>query len=147
MRAIKGRDTLPEVIVRKWLFARGYRFRCQYGKVPGHPDVALPRIRTLIEIRGCFWHRHGWIPAGKGRGLIEKEHCRAATMPKTNRAFWQNKFRTNVERDTRHEKEWTELGWNVIVIWECGLKTAEDRERTFGKVGRWLAEFEAALSR
>jgi len=58
MRAVKGKATLPEMIVRKWLYAQGYRFRCQYKKVPGHPDIAIPRMKTLIEIRGCFWHRH-----------------------------------------------------------------------------------------
>ena len=133
MRAIRGRDTLPEVIVRKWLYAQGWRFRCQYRGVPGHPDVAIPKIRTLIEIRGCFWHRH--------------EGCPTATMPKTNREFWRTKFRANVARDRRHEKEWAELGWNLIVIWECGLKTAAERERTFRKVARWLAEFSTSRSR
>lgn len=128
MRAIKGRDTLPEVIVRKWLYANGYRFRCQYRKVPGHPDVALPKLRTLIEIRGCFWHRH--------------PNCSAATMPKTNRLFWRTKFKANVARDARHEKEWTALGWNVIIIWECGLRTEKARERTFRQVAKWLAELQ-----
>ena len=133
MRAIRGRDTLPEVIVRKWLYSQGWRFRCQYRGVPGHPDVAIPKIRTLIEIRGCFWHRH--------------EGCPTATMPKTNREFWRMKFRANVARDRRHEREWAELGWNLIVIWECGLKTAVERERTFRQVARWLAEFSASRSR
>lgn len=132
MRAIKGRDTLPEVIVRKWLFAQGYRFRCQYRKVPGHPDIALPKLRTLIEIRGCFWHRHA--------------NCAAATMPKTNRAFWRAKFKANVARDSRHEREWAELGWNLIVIWECGLKTEKDRAKTFAQVSKWLTRFAADTS-
>lgn len=127
MQAVKSRDTLPEMIVRKWLYSQGYRFRCQYKKVPGHPDVAIPKIKTLIEIRGCFWHRH--------------ENCAIATMPKTNKAFWRNKFKANVARDARHEKEWSELGWNAIVIWECGLRSEKDREKTFAKVGKWLREF------
>ena len=91
MRAIRSRDTQPELIVRKWLYAHGWRFRCQYKRVPGHPDIAIPKIQTLIEIRGCFWHRH--------------EGCPTATMPKTNRAFWRTKFRANVARDRRHERE------------------------------------------
>ena len=128
MRAIKGRDTLPEMIVRKWLFAQGYRFRCQYRRLPGRSDIALPKLKTLIEIRGCFWHRH--------------ENCSEATMPKTNRRFWRDKFKANVARDLRHEREWAELGWNVIIIWECGLKGAE-RARTFRKVGRWLEELKS----
>ncbi len=126
MSSIHSRDTLPEIIVRKWLWAHGWRFRVQYKKVPGHPDVAIPKIRTLIEIRGCFWHQH------KG--------CPDATVPETNRAFWTKKFRANRARDARHEKEWAELGWNLIVIWACGLKTAEARERTFARLEKWLAE-------
>ena len=107
MRAIKGRDTLPEMIVRKWLFAHGYRFRVQYRKLPGKPDIVLPKYKTLIEVRGCFWHRHD---------------CEYATMPKTNKAFWRKKFKANVERDRRHEKEWAELGWQAIIVWECELR-------------------------
>ena len=91
-----------------------------------HPDIAIPKIRTLIEIRGCFWHRH--------------EGCPTATMPKTNKQFWRTKFKNNVARDRRHEKEWAELGWNLIVIWECGLATLKERERTFRKVEKWLGE-------
>ena len=127
MRAIKGRDTLPEVIVRKWLYANGYRFRCQYKKVPGHPDIAIPKLKTLIEIRGCFWHQH--------------EGCPDATMPKTNKAFWRNKFKANVARDAEHERVWSDMGWNLIVIWTCGLKTEKDKAATFKKVEKWLAEF------
>ena len=131
MRAIKSRDTLPEIVVRKWLYANGWRFRCQYKKVPGHPDIALPKIRTLIEIRGCFWHRH----AG----------CAAATMPKTNKVFWRTKFKNNVARDARHEREWAALGWNLIVVWECALKDAAERERTFRTLMSWLQKFSRAV--
>ena len=131
MRAIKGRDTLPEVIVRKWLYANGYRFRCQYKKVPGHPDIAIPKLKTLIEIRGCFWHRH--------------EGCPDATMPKTNKAFWRNKFKANVARDAEHERVWSEIGWNLIIIWTCGLKTEKDKTATFNKVGKWLSGFKKGI--
>lgn len=124
MRAIKGRDTSPELVVRKWLYSQGYRFRCQYKKVPGKPDIAIPKLKTLIEIRGCFWHRH------KG--------CPDATTPKSNLAFWKNKFKMNVARDARHEREWADLGWNLIVIWSCDLKTDKSREKTFRFVKRTL---------
>ena len=131
MRAIKGRDTLPEVIVRKWLYVNGYRFRCQYKKVPGRPDIAIPKLKTLIEIRGCFWHRH--------------EGCADATMPKTNKAFWRNKFKANVARDAEHERAWSEMGWNLIIIWTCGLKTEKDKTATFNKVGKWLSGFKKGI--
>ena len=139
MRAIKGRDTLPEVIVRKWLFAQGYRFRVCDRKIVGHPDIVLPRLKTLIEIRGCFWHQHGW--AWDGRKLVQREACPQVTSPKTNRAFWNAKFRANVRRDQEHERLWRELGWNVIVIWECALKTEKTRRRTFAQVAKWLSAF------
>lgn len=121
MRAVRSRDTLLEVIVRRWLYANGYRFRCQYRKVLGHPDIAIPKLKTLIEIRGCFWHRH--------------EGCEIATTPKTNRAFWRAKFKANVER------EWSALGWNLIIIWECALRTGKERVKTFKKVGACLDGF------
>lgn len=129
MRAIKGRDTLPEIIVRKWLHAQGYRFRCQYRKVPGRPDIALPKLRTLIEVRGCFWHRHG---------------CADANEPRSNVAFWTEKFRKNVARDARHEREWAAAGWNLIIVWTCGLKTVAAREKTFREIAAWLDKFAAA---
>jgi len=132
MRAVKGRDTSPELIVRKWLWAHGYRFRCQYRRAPGRPDVAIPKLRTLIEVRGCFWHRH--------------ENCELASTPKSNSAFWRRKFAANVARDARHEREWHELGWNVIIIWECGLRTESSRSRTFAQVEKWLGEFRRQYS-
>lgn len=85
MAAIRGRDTLPEIVVRKWLHAHGFRFRVCDKRIVGHPDIVLPRLKTLIEIRGCFWHHHGW--AWDGRKLVRRESCPQATAPKTNRAF------------------------------------------------------------
>ena len=136
MQAVKGRDTLPEVIVRKWLHAHGYRFRVCDKRIVGHPDVVLPRLKTLIEIRGCFRHHHGW--EWDGRKLVQTAECSQATAPKTNRAFWNAKFRRNVQRDQEHEKLWAEQGWNVVVIWECALKTAKDREKTLSWLADWL---------
>ena len=132
MRAIRGRDTLPEIVVRKWLHAQGFRFRVCDKRIVGHPDIVLPRFKTLIEIRGCFWHHHGW--SWDGRKLVQTEVCPQATAPKSNRAFWNTKFRNNVRRDQEHEKLWREAGWNVIIIWECALKTEKERMKTF----RWL---------
>ena len=140
MSAIRSRDTLPEIAVRKWLYANGYRFRVCDRRVVGHPDVVLPRLKTLIEIRGCFWHRHGW--EWDGRKLVQAAECPQATTPKTNRAFWNAKFRRNVQRDREHERLWSEQGWTVIVIWECALKTVVEREKTFKKVASWLRNLE-----
>ncbi len=144
MQAVKSRDTLPEMVVRKWLYAQGYRFRVCDRRIVGHPDVVLPRLRTLIEIRGCFWHHHGW--EWNGRKLVQTETCAQATEPKSNRKFWNAKFRRNVRRDLEHEKLWCESGWNVIVIWECGLRTEKDRAETFAQVAEWLSAFRARVS-
>ncbi len=102
----------------------------------------MPRLQPRIEIRGCFWHRHGW--EWDGRKLVQSAECPQATAPKTNRAFWNAKFRRNVQRDGEHERLWAEQGWNVIVIWECALKTQAERAKTFEQVGRWLSELRKA---
>ena len=132
-------DTLPEVIVRKMLWANGYRFRVCDRRIVGHPDIVIPKCRALVEIRGCFWHQHGW--EWDGRKLVQTSVCATATRPKSNRAFWNAKFRRNVRRDAEHEKAWAAEGWNLIVIWECGLKTAKEREKTFAFVLRNLSEW------
>ena len=140
MSRIRSRDTKPELLVRKMLFAHGYRFRVCDRRIVGHPDIVIPRCRALIEVRGCFWHRHGWV--WNGRKLVQESYCReASSQPQSNRSFWQKKFRRNVCRDVEHERLWAEEGWNLIVIWECALKTAKERENTFAFVLRHLASW------
>lgn len=118
MSRIRGKDTKIEVLVRSWLFAQGFRFRKNDKRFPGHPDVVLPKYRTVIFINGCFWHRH--------------EGCKYATTPKSNTEFWLAKFERNIENDRKHEKELTEMGWNVITVWECEIK--DDFEKTMDRV-------------
>ena len=114
MSRIKSKDTTPERVVRSFLHRNGFRFRLHVKDFPGKPDIVLPKYRTVIEVRGCFWHRH------KG--------CKIATDPSTNSEFWQKKFAENVARDQRTEKELKALGWNVIILWECEVenKTFQD---------------------
>ena len=136
MSRIRSRDTKPELLVRKMLHANGYRFRVCDRRIAGHPDIVIPRCRTLIEVRGCFWHRHGWV--WNGRKLVQETICReASSSPASNRKFWNEKFRRNVRRDAEHERLWAEEGWNLLVIWECALKPAE-REKTFRFILRTL---------
>lgn len=111
MSRIRSNDTTPELAVRSFLFRHGFRFRLHVKSLPGHPDIVLPKYKTVIEVRGCFWHRH--------------PGCRQATTPSTNAEFWQEKFKRNVERDRNTEKLLKELGWNLIVVWECELKNDE----------------------
>lgn len=107
MSRIRSNDTTPELVVRSFLFRRGFRFRLHAKNLPGHPDIVLPKYRTIVEVRGCFWHRHSG--------------CRRATTPSTNAEFWQEKFKRNVDRDDKNESTLRKLGWNVIVLWECEI--------------------------
>lgn len=109
MSRIKGKDTKPEEIVRKYLFSKGFRYRKNDKRLPGTPDIVLPKYKTVIFVNGCFWHGH--------------KDCRYFVVPKTNTEFWLNKINTNIERDKRKHKELKELGWNVIVMWECELRS------------------------
>ena len=116
MSRVRSKDTTPEKIVRSYLFSRGLRFRLYSKKLPGHPDVVLPKYKAVIEVRGCFWHRH--------------PGCKIASTPKTNVAFWQAKFDRNVARDARNEAAVRALGWRYFVVWECELSKKADREKT-----------------
>lgn len=109
MAAIKGKDTKPEMIVRKYLFSRGLRFRIQVKKLPGNPDIVLPKYQAVIFVNGCFWHRH--------------EGCKYFRLPQSNVEFWKDKIERNVLRDMRNEDELKALGWHVFRIWECEIKT------------------------
>lgn len=108
MSKISGKDTKPEIIIRKALFAKGLRYRINYKNLPGKPDVVLPRYKTIIFIHGCFWHSH--------------PGCKDAHLPKSNIEFWEKKISSNVERDKRNVKDLIDLGWNVIIVWECEIK-------------------------
>ena len=108
MSRIKGKNTKPEEIVRKYLFSKGFRYRINDKRLPGTPDIVLPKYQTVIFVNGCFWHGH--------------EGCRYFVWPQNNADFWKSKIIANVERDRKKEAELNERGWNVIVIWECQLK-------------------------
>ena len=105
MSRIRSNDTKPELKVRSFLFRQGFRFRLHVKKLPGHPDIVLAKYKTVIEVRGCFWHRH--------------PGCKIATTPSSNIDFWQEKFRKNVERDIANAAELKKSGWNLIVVWGC----------------------------
>ncbi len=113
MSHIRGKDTRPEEIVRKYLFSKGYRYRKNDSRYPGKPDIVLPKYRTVIFINGCFWHRH--------------PGCRYATSPATNPEFWQKKFDQNVARDRKVQDQLRADGWNVIVVWECEISRKKDQ--------------------
>lgn len=128
MSRIHGKDTKPEMLVRQRIFAAGWRFRVCDRRFPGRPDIVVPRAHTLIDVRGCFWHRHG---------------CADSTMPKSNIAFWMEKWSKNVRRDRRNEEAWRAGGWNLIVLWGCALE-GQKRERSLLRIcatlDAWAAE-------
>lgn len=108
MSCIKGKNTRPEEIVRKYLFSQGFRYRKNDKRLPGTPDIVLPKYKTVIFVNGCFWHGH--------------KNCKCFVVPKTNTDFWVNKIEANKQRDCRKIDELQELGWKVIIVWECQLK-------------------------
>lgn len=109
MSRIRGRDTKPELVVRRLLHAAGFRFRLHVANLPGRPDIGLPKYRAVVFVHGCFWHRH----AG----------CAVASTPKSNRRFWEAKFSANVRRDKRNCTVLRSMGWRVFVIWECQVNS------------------------
>jgi len=122
MAAIRGKDTKPEMIVRKGLWRMGFRYRLNHKRLPGHPDLVLKKYRTCIFVNGCFWHGHNVDIT-----IFENTDC--CKIPKTNREFWIEKIRRNKERDIEEQKRLAEMGWHCITIWECELKPSK-REAT-----------------
>jgi DNA mismatch endonuclease (patch repair protein) len=104
MSRIRGTNTKPELAVRRYLHRAGLRYRL-HARLPGRPDIVLPRFHAVVQVHGCFWHRH--------------PQCRFSYTPASNSGFWQRKFRENVKRDQRVESELTSLGWRVFTVWEC----------------------------
>ena len=122
MAAIRGKDTKPEMIVRRGLWRMGFRYRLNHKRLPGHPDLVLKKYRTCIFVNGCFWHGHN-----VDISTFENTDC--CKIPKTNREFWIEKIRRNKERDIEEQKRLAEMGWHCITIWECELKPSK-REAT-----------------
>ena len=107
MSHIRSINTKPEEIVRKYLFSKGFRYRKNDKRLPGKPDIVLPKYKTVIFVNGCFWHMH---------------NCSRSRPPKSNLEYWGPKIQRNVERDKENYKKLRDTGWNVMVVWECELK-------------------------
>lgn len=122
MSRIRGKNTRPEELVRRYLFAQGFRYRKNDARFPGKPDIVLPKYKTVIFVNGCFWHAH--------------EGCKYFVWPKSNVDFWKRKINGNIQRDLRNNQLLSEQGWNVIVIWECQLKKSTFDETLQHLVGQ-----------
>lgn len=121
MSKVAGKETKPEIVVRKYLFSKGFRFRKNVKNLPGTPDIVLPKYKTVVFVHGCFWHGHS---------------CRR--LPKSNLEFWKDKIAKNMVRDNNKIEELRNLGWDVVVIWECELKNKELREKTLHQVSEHI---------
>ena len=126
MAAIRSKDTKPEMIVRRGLWKRGFRFRLNHKRLPGHPDLVLRKYRTCIFVNGCFWHGHN-----ADMDLLESSEC--CKIPKTNRDFWVSKIQRNKERDREELQALASMGWHCIIVWECELKPLK-REETLDSI-------------
>lgn len=113
MSRIKNKDTKPEEAVRKYLFSRGLRYRKNDKRFPGHPDIVLPKYKTIVFVNGCFWHMH--------------ENCSEFVMPKSNIDYWQPKLKRNKLHDEEITAALIDMGWNVITVWECELKKKNEK--------------------
>lgn len=122
MSKVRCRDTKPEWILRCGLHRIGFRYRLKNNHLPGKPDLVFPKFNAAVFVHGCFWHRH--------------PDCKDTSMPKSNVDFWEKKFNENIERDKRNIKQLEELGWRILVVWECELKTKT--VETIHRVAHWI---------
>lgn len=131
MSNIRGKNTKPELALRRSLHAQGFRFRLHVKHLPGKPDLVFSKYRAAVFVHGCFWHRH--------------PGCRYATMPKTRMEFWEKKFAANISRDTAASEELIKKGWRVAIVWECALRNPETLSRTARKVAVWFRSDEPEI--
>ena len=124
MSGIRGKNTKPELLVRRYLHSKGFRFRLHKKELPGRPDIVLPKYGAVIQVHGCYWHRH--------------KNCRLAYEPKSRREFWLEKFAQNVRRDEATTRELLSMGWRVMTVWECALRDSELRDYGLEAVVEWI---------
>ena len=120
---IKSKNTKPELIIRKLLFSKGYRYKIHDKKLPGKPDIVMPKLKVVVNVHGCYWHYHG---------------CSRSNIPKTQTGYWVEKLENNKRRDFQNKRKLKKLGWRVIDVWECTLKK-RNLEKTFNRLERLIA--------
>lgn len=125
MARIRSKDTKPELIVRKAVWAAGYRYRLHRKGLPGRPDLVFPGLRAVVFVHGCYWHGHS---------------CQKGRVPGQNSAFWKEKFEANIARDKRNQTALRRAGWEVATVWECSLATKDKRKKAIGELLDFLAK-------
>ncbi len=123
MSQIKGKNTKPEILVRKYLFSKGFRYRLHDKKLAGKPDIVLLKYKTVIFVNGCFWHGH--------------KNCKYFLIPKTRTEFWVSKIQTNIVNDKKKNKSLKQQGWNILTVWECQLKP-KDKNKTINRLEKHI---------
>ena len=123
MTAIKSKNTKPELVIRKLLHSKGYRYKIHDKKLPGKPDIVMPKLKVVVNVHGCYWHYHG---------------CNKSNIPKTQTRYWLNKLENNKKRDFQNKRKLIKLGWKVIDVWECTLKK-KNLDKTLNKLERMIA--------
>jgi DNA mismatch endonuclease (patch repair protein) len=124
MSKVKGKDTKPEMALRKRLFSLGFRYRVHDDSLPGRPDIIFPKYNSVIFVHGCFWHSHG---------------CRKRLIPDSNKEYWTKKITKNVQRDIENIQGLKERGWRVLIVWECSLRSSKI-DKTIKRVTKWIGK-------
>ena len=119
MSKISGKNTKPEILIRKFLFSKGFRYRINVKTLPGKPDIVLPKYKTIIFVNGCFWHGH---------------NCKKGKLPSSNTDFWKEKISNNKSRDAKNSDLLVKLGWKVIIIWQCEISKIDNRTKILNKL-------------
>jgi DNA mismatch endonuclease (patch repair protein) len=126
MSKISGKDTKPEILVRRILFANGFRYRKNDKRYPGKPDIVLPKYKTVVFVNGCFWHGH--------------KNCPKSKLPETNYEFWKTKIEKNIKRDQENYKTLEKQGWKVVVVWQCEINNRAKREIKLNEIIKILKQ-------
>ncbi len=126
MSNISGKETKPEIMVRKYLFSKGFRYRKNDKRYPGKPDIVLPKYKTVIFINGCFWHGH--------------KNCPKSKLPETNYEFWKTKIEANIKRDQENYESLEIQGWKVVVIWQCEINNLKNRNKKLKELSKMLKQ-------
>ena len=130
MSKIRSKDTKPELLMRRFLFSLGLRFRLYDKKLPGRPDIVLKRHRTAIQVQGCFWHNHG---------------CKYSNTPRSNKLFWREKLKKNILRDKRNQRKIKNLGWRLLNVWECQIMIKKDFDRVKKRIIKHFNENKTSI--
>lgn len=132
MSKIRAKNTKPELLVRQFLFSKGFRYRLHQNALPGKPDIILKKYKTIIFVNGCFWHGH--------------KNCKKSILPTSNITFWKEKIQANIDRDKKSKRSLKKLGWSIFTIWECDIENKMALTKTMNKLLKYLNDIKAELN-